>query len=297
MIWGPVMEDVTATIRGLINDLTRTLTASIVHLDDLLLELSANSEEYDDAYLADQQLGRALEFFFEMRSLFLMSQGENNIEHIAHNDTFILNKMSHMFNNALTVIFGCCDLMQIENVCNETQETIKMIYDVGERTKLFMANSRNTMNNAKKKYIPPNIIHFNNSEIEMPNKKRLIDKNIKILLVEDEHDVRTFIGSILEKRGYEIIAAATGEKALEILENHADIINIALVDVKLPGISGRDLVDQIIFRNRDIKILFTSGYYDERSEDMVNESYRILKKPFHLSDLFGELDNLCKDVT
>lgn len=291
------MEDVTATIRGLINDLTRTLTASIVHLDDLLLELSANSEEYDDAYLADQQLGRALEFFFEMRSLFLMSQGENNIEHIANNDTFILNKMSHMFNNALTVIFGCCDLMLIDNVCNETQETIKMIYNVGERTKLFMADSRNTMNNAKSKYIPPNIVQFNNIDIEMPNKKRLIDKNIKILLVEDEHDVRKFVGSILEKRGYEILAAATGEKALEILENNADIINIAFVDVKLPDISGRDLVDQIIFRNRDIKILFTSGYYDERSEDMVNKNYRILKKPFHLSDLFGELDNLCKDVT
>lgn len=61
-------------LRGFINDLTRTLTASMVHLDDLLLELDEDTEEFDHAWLLNQQLGRALEFFLDMRAEYLIWQ-------------------------------------------------------------------------------------------------------------------------------------------------------------------------------------------------------------------------------
>lgn len=65
---------ITLEIRGLINDLTRTLAASLIHLDDLLLDLDKNSSFIDHAVLLDQQLGRALEFFLEMRADYLIWQ-------------------------------------------------------------------------------------------------------------------------------------------------------------------------------------------------------------------------------
>jgi len=72
---------ITLEIRGLINDLTRTLAASLIHLDDLLLDLDKKSAFFDHAVLLDQQLGRALEFFLEMRSDFLIWQ---DIHHVSN---------------------------------------------------------------------------------------------------------------------------------------------------------------------------------------------------------------------
>jgi hypothetical protein len=70
------MEKPSSKIRGLINDLTRTLTASLVHLDDLLLLLDKNNEEFSEAWLANQQLERALEFFILLRSEYMTQENE-----------------------------------------------------------------------------------------------------------------------------------------------------------------------------------------------------------------------------
>jgi hypothetical protein len=77
------MEKPYSEIRGLINDLTRTLTASLVHLDNLLLRLNKNNEEFSEAWLANQQLERCLEFFIQLRSVLLCtfdSRKDNIIE-------------------------------------------------------------------------------------------------------------------------------------------------------------------------------------------------------------------------
>lgn len=68
------MKELPSTIRGLINDLTRTLTSSLVHMDDLFLHLDKDSEEFDDAWLANCQLERALEFLLELRSEYNIRQ-------------------------------------------------------------------------------------------------------------------------------------------------------------------------------------------------------------------------------
>ena len=72
------MEAPLPTIRGLINDLTRTLTSSLVHMDDLLLRLDNDSGEFDDAWLANNQLERAFEFFIELRSEYMIRKESIN---------------------------------------------------------------------------------------------------------------------------------------------------------------------------------------------------------------------------
>lgn len=72
------MKELPPTIRGLINDLTRTLTASLVYMDDLFLQLDNDSQEFDAAWLATCQLERALEFLLELRSEYMIRQKSIN---------------------------------------------------------------------------------------------------------------------------------------------------------------------------------------------------------------------------
>ena len=105
------MEALPSSIRGLINDLTRTLTGSLVHMDDLLLHLDNDSGEFDDARLANHQLERALEFFIELRSEYMIRQ-ESIKEKAKSYKLTAVEKLMHNFNNLLAVVVGYCDMIQ-----------------------------------------------------------------------------------------------------------------------------------------------------------------------------------------
>lgn len=62
------MENHSSIIRGLINDLLRTLSASLVHVDDLIMKLERSSDGFPDAILTNEQLSRSIELFLELRS-------------------------------------------------------------------------------------------------------------------------------------------------------------------------------------------------------------------------------------
>ena len=106
------MEAPPSTIRGLINDLTRTLTGSLVHMDDLLLHLDNDSGEFDDAWLANHQLERALEFFIELRSEYMIRQESINQKKTKSYKLTAVEKLLHNFNNLLAVVVGYCDMIQ-----------------------------------------------------------------------------------------------------------------------------------------------------------------------------------------
>ena len=66
----------------------------------------------------------------------------------------------------------------------------------------------------------------------------------KVLVLEDESSIRSFIVINLRRAGYEVIEAETGEEALEKLEQHRDT-RVALLDVMLPGIDGFEVCRRI----------------------------------------------------
>ncbi|MHB9073627.1 MAG: hypothetical protein ACYC6G_08890 [Desulfobaccales bacterium] len=81
------MEDYSGHIRGLINDLLRSLSAALIHLDDLMLKIDKNSDMFPDVCLTNEQLERSVEVFVELRSqsnhLFEhLSAFDDNYEHI-----------------------------------------------------------------------------------------------------------------------------------------------------------------------------------------------------------------------
>lgn len=91
----------------------------------------------------------------------------------------------------------------------------------------------------------------------------------KILVVDDEEDVRNLIARTLSRAGYEVEVAADGESALELLQkNHYHVL---FTDLKMPGISGIELIEEARKVNPDLQsIILTAFASQETAIDAVN---------------------------
>jgi PAS domain S-box-containing protein len=114
-----------------------------------------------------------------------------------------------------------------------------------------------------------------------------------ILVVEDEALVRLTSCTILQRRGYTVLEAASPRAALDLWADNRDRIDLVFTDVVMPGgMTGRDLVD-ILRRDRpELKALFTSGYSsDLLGHDFIRTTANFfLQKPFGASELKSIVD-------
>jgi two-component system, cell cycle sensor histidine kinase and response regulator CckA len=110
-----------------------------------------------------------------------------------------------------------------------------------------------------------------------------------ILLVEDEEPVRELIGRALRANGFDVVAAASGEEALDL--EHDRHVDVLLTDVRLPDQNGFEVANQIRARSPRIPIVFMSGYYDQAVAEaaQIDISSIILQKPFAIADLLEQL--------
>lgn len=120
------------------------------------------------------------------------------------------------------------------------------------------------------------------------------EEKIKILAVDDDTEVRDIIFVYLDSLGFDVDIADCGEKGLELFDkNDYDLV---ITDIKMPGISGVELAEEIFKRDFKGGIIFISGYLGEYSEDMVLslgiDAY--LKKPFNMDHLGRIIDSVLK---
>ena len=108
----------------------------------------------------------------------------------------------------------------------------------------------------------------------------------RILLVEDEDAVRTFSTRALTNKGYQVLGAESGEAALTLLKTE-DIktIDLMITDVMMPGMDGPTMAKKIREMNPDLKIIFISGYTEDRLKDHMGDNIYFLPKPFTLKQL------------
>ena len=83
----------------------------------------------------------------------------------------------------------------------------------------------------------------------------------KVLVLEDESSIRSFIVINLRRAGYEVVEAETGEEALEKLKQHTDV-RVALLDIMLPGIDGFEVCRRIRATNAAIGIIMLTARVD-----------------------------------
>jgi len=113
------------------------------------------------------------------------------------------------------------------------------------------------------------------------------NSNATILLVEDSDDVRELTVDILREEGYRVLAAGDGAEALRLARDHEGPIHLLLTDVVMPHMSGQELAKQIKLLQSEIKILYISGYTDDRiaHHGVLEEGVAFLRKPFDLESL------------
>jgi two-component system cell cycle sensor histidine kinase/response regulator CckA len=103
-----------------------------------------------------------------------------------------------------------------------------------------------------------------------------------VFLVEDESAVRAFISQALRRRGYRVIEAADGDQAIDTAHGHADVIHLLVTDLVMPGMTGRELARFLTHERPGLRVLFISGYSDERAEPRGSDGGPVafLQKPF-----------------
>lgn len=108
-----------------------------------------------------------------------------------------------------------------------------------------------------------------------------------ILVVDDEPNVLQLVESILEEAGYGVIGASSAANAIKAFDKMPHRPDLLLTDVVMPGMSGPMLVDQLLTKQPDLKVLFMSGYDDRQvvQRYVVEKGFRLLAKPFSLNGL------------
>jgi two-component system, cell cycle sensor histidine kinase and response regulator CckA len=99
-----------------------------------------------------------------------------------------------------------------------------------------------------------------------------------ILLVEDEESVRRLATLLLERSGYRLLVGSSAEEALEKARAFPEKIDLLLTDVVLPGMNGRKLADILTAEREGLKVIFSSGYFDERG--ILETGSEFIQKPF-----------------
>jgi PAS domain S-box-containing protein len=103
-----------------------------------------------------------------------------------------------------------------------------------------------------------------------------------VLLVEDEGTVRSVAREVLQMAGYTVLEAATGEEALQRVEQHPGAIHLLVTDVVMPGMNGRDLATRLMTNYPAMQVLYLSGYTDEAiaHHGVLQAGIELLHKPF-----------------
>ncbi|RLC79205.1 MAG: hypothetical protein DRI61_08420, partial [Chloroflexi bacterium] len=115
----------------------------------------------------------------------------------------------------------------------------------------------------------------------------------RILVVEDEEDVKEMVADVLRENGYTVFTASNAREALEIFEVEEGAIDLVFTDVILPDIHGPELVKRLMLRNPQLRVLFCSGYMQEHSEgrEVQEKGLPFIQKPFSVLGMLQAVRN------
>jgi two-component system, cell cycle sensor histidine kinase and response regulator CckA len=120
---------------------------------------------------------------------------------------------------------------------------------------------------------------------------RLIQGSETILLVDDEQGVLDAVGAMIRHLGYTVWTAADRQTAIEQLHLHHDTIDLVILDMVMPGISGKEVFERFKQIDPDVKVLLCSGYAaDGQAADILKRGCMgFIQKPFTISQLSEKL--------
>lgn len=108
-----------------------------------------------------------------------------------------------------------------------------------------------------------------------------------ILVAEDEDMVRNLVVNMLRSGGYTVLAARDGEEAIRLFEENTESIHMAILDVMMPKLGGRAVMDHIQATCSNVRFLFSSGYSEDaiHSNFVIKDGLHLITKPYRREDL------------
>ncbi len=113
----------------------------------------------------------------------------------------------------------------------------------------------------------------------------------RILLVEDQQEVREMIVSVLQMQGYHVETAASISEAGDLIASGSERFDLLFSDVILPDGNGIDLAREITADHPNIKVLLSSGYTEEKARvDIIEENrFHFLQKPYPIEKMLKKI--------
>ena len=119
----------------------------------------------------------------------------------------------------------------------------------------------------------------------------------KVLILEDEVSIRSFVVINLKRAGYDVVEAGTGEEALELLKSNPDV-GVAILDIMLPGIDGFEVCRSIRATDKKIGIIMLPARSQEMDKitGLMTGAADYMTKPFSPAERTARIDALYRRV-
>jgi DNA-binding response OmpR family regulator len=116
----------------------------------------------------------------------------------------------------------------------------------------------------------------------------------KVLVVDDEFEIRDLLSRFLTEEGYEVIVAPNGDEALELAETENP--EVILLDIKMPGIDGIEICKRLKAKEktRFIPVIMATALWDTYSEAIESGAEDFVTKPFNLTELSHRVKSILR---
>ncbi len=119
----------------------------------------------------------------------------------------------------------------------------------------------------------------------------------KVLIMEDEVNIRSFVVINLQRAGYEVVEAGAGDEALERLQQHPDV-GVAILDIMVPGIDGFEVCRRIRATNKQMGVIMLTARTQEMDKitGLMTGADDYVTKPFSPAELTARVDALFRRI-
>jgi PAS domain S-box-containing protein len=118
-----------------------------------------------------------------------------------------------------------------------------------------------------------------------------------VLVVEDEDTLRLAVSKMLRRKGFTVIEAPNGEIGVELFRANESKVEVAFIDLTLPGMSGREVMGELRRIQPNLKVIITSAYSQDWAQTTIggHNNWLYIRKPYQLSQLTALLQGACAE--
>jgi two-component system cell cycle sensor histidine kinase/response regulator CckA len=118
-----------------------------------------------------------------------------------------------------------------------------------------------------------------------------------VLVVEDEEILRHAVSKMLRKESFSVIEVGDGATAANLFRSNEPSIDVVLLDVTLPGMSGRDVLKEMRRIRPDVKVVLTTAFNQDNALSSIGEQHPwgYVRKPYQFKEVIGQLRKACQD--